>query len=249
MNKFIALSGLPRAGSTLLSSILSQNSDIHSEGNSAVCQMMWDMQESCQKACAEQLSATKRYSTQNDVISAIPSLYYKDVTAKYIVDKCRSWTLPNNVEMLHRYFTYSPKVIVLERPLIEVVKSYAYLRLQNNYLGDPYYGLLEDWSEPIIRSFNGIKWAKQNNSGEFLFVTYKDLVESTEDCINNIYDFCEIEPFKHNLSNIVNIHPEDDAVYNLIGQHDVRNNISYRDINIDVPKHIIDKCNILENDI
>lgn len=249
MNKFIALSGLPRTGSTLLSSILSQNPDIHSEGNSAVCQMMWDMQESCQKACTEQLFANKRYSTQNDVISAIPSLYYKDVTAKYIVDKCRSWTLPSNIEMLHRYFTHNPKVIVLERPLIEIVKSYAYLRLQNNYLGDPYYGLLDDWSEPIVRSLNGIKWAKQNNSGEFLFVQYKDLVESTKDCIDKIYTFCEIESFDHDLSNIINKHPEDDEVYNLIGQHDVRNTISYRDINIEIPQYIIDKCNTLDNDV
>jgi len=46
-SQFVCLSGLPRSGSTLLSAILSQNPLIHAEGNSAVCQLMWDMQMSC----------------------------------------------------------------------------------------------------------------------------------------------------------------------------------------------------------
>ncbi len=40
---FYFISGLPRTGSTLLSSILYQNPLIHTEGNSALCQLMWDI--------------------------------------------------------------------------------------------------------------------------------------------------------------------------------------------------------------
>jgi len=249
MKKFIALSGLPRTGSTLLTSILSQNQDIYAEGNSAVCQIMWDIQRSCDIACEEQLLANQRYSTKNDLISEVPKIYYKDVKAPYIIDKCRSWTLPDNLEMLYKYFDNSPKIIVMERPLIEVVKSYAFLRMKNNYPGDPFGGLLDDWTEPIMRSFNGIQWAKQNNSGEFLFITYKDLVEHTQDCIDKIYTFCAIEPFVHDLNHVVNIYPEDDDVYGLSGQHEVRRSISYRDLDIKIPDYIVNKCKELENGI
>jgi len=102
---FVALSGLPRTGSTLLSAILSQNPDVHAEGNSAVCQLMWDMQQSCEGAASEQLHANNRQATQDDLVRAIPEIYYKNTTATHIVDKCRSWTLPANMDMLRRYVT------------------------------------------------------------------------------------------------------------------------------------------------
>ena len=47
IDKFIGLSGLPRSGATLLSAILDQNPEIHAEGSSAVCQLMWDVHKSC----------------------------------------------------------------------------------------------------------------------------------------------------------------------------------------------------------
>ena len=45
------LSGLPRTGSTLLSAILYQNPKIHAEGNSGLCQLMWDLEVSCKHNC------------------------------------------------------------------------------------------------------------------------------------------------------------------------------------------------------
>ena len=76
-SQFICLSGLPRSGSTLLSAILSQNPLIHAEGNSAVCQIMWDLQQSCTTTAKEQLSANNRMNTMSDLISSVPHIYYK----------------------------------------------------------------------------------------------------------------------------------------------------------------------------
>jgi sulfotransferase len=246
MNKFIALSGLPRSGSTLLSSILSQNFDIHAEGNSAVCQLMWDMQQSCNINSKEQLLANNRNNTAKDLISSIPKIYYKDVKASAIIDKCRSWTLPDNMMMLYNYINSKPKVIVLERPIIDIVKSFVYLRKKNNWQGNLEEGLLDDWSEPIVRSLNGVKWAKENNKGEFLFIQYDDLLHDTNYTINKIYEFCELEYFKHDFNNIVNKHPENDEVYGMLGQHDVRPTISKRNIDIKLSSSIIKKCKQLD---
>jgi sulfotransferase len=224
--EFIALSGLPRSGSTLLSSILDQNPDIHAEGNSAVCQLMWDMQVSCETNSSEQLLANNRNKTQNDIISSIPKIYYKDVKSSYIVDKCRSWTLPANVEIIKRYIRNDPKVIVLTRPVDQIVKSFVQLRKRNGWSGDLESDLLIEGSEPIMRSLDGVNWAKENNNGEFLFIEYDDLVDYTEEVLISIYNFCGFEPFQHDLNNIINNHPENDKVYNLIGMHDIRSTIS-----------------------
>jgi sulfotransferase len=247
MKKFIGLSGLPRSGSTLLSSILSQNPDIHAEGNSAVCQMMWDLNQSCDINCKEQLRATNRQQTQLDVVSAIPHIYYKHVTKPIIIDKCRSWTLPANLFLIQRYITENIKIIVLERPIIEIVKSFVNLRKENNWEGDLEEGLLDDGSEPIARSLNGVKLAKENNhNNTFLFVQYNNLINNTKETINKIYAFIEEPIFEHDFNNIINKHPENDKVYNMLGQHDIRPTINKRKIDIKLSQETIDKCQILE---
>jgi sulfotransferase len=224
---FVALSGLPRTGSTLLSAILSQNPEIHAEGNSAVCQLMWDMQQSCEITAAQQLQANNRQADQDALVAAIPAIYYRSVKAQHIVDKCRSWTLPDNMAMMRRYITDDPKVIVMTRPLDEIVASFVRLRKANGW-EDPEAGLLDPMSEPIMRSQFGVDHARATNTGEFLFIQYADLVSDPQAVIDKIYSFCEWELFTHDFENVTNKHPEDDSVYGLLGMHDVRPTVSLR---------------------
>ena len=78
----------------------------------------------------------------------------------------------------------------------------------------------------------GIAFAMHpDNKKYFHFVEYDDLVASPEKEINKIYDFYGIERFTHDYSNISNNIKEDDSVYGLVGQHDVRSSISRRNIN------------------
>lgn len=241
IKQFVALSGLPRTGSTLLSSILSQNPEIHAEGNSAVCQLMWDMQQSVLNS--EQIEASNK-NVLDALVKSIPHTYYADVTKPIIVDKCRSWTLPANIQILNRYFDNAPKIIVLVRPLVEVVASFLALRKANGWSDMEI--LLEDGSEPIMRSLAGVEWARKNNNGEFLFVTYDELVDNTQESLDRIYNHCGWDPFVHDLDNITNHYKENDAVYGLIGQHDVRPQISRRTVDIDLPDKLIEKCNRLD---
>ena len=245
IKNFIGLSGLPRTGSTLLSAILSQNPEIHAEGNSAVCQLMWDMQRSVFGTANQQLIASSRLNTGIELIKNIPNIYYKNITASTVIDKCRSWTLPDNMDMLNKYFEHKPKVLVLERPFVEIVRSYVALRLRNNYQGNPEEGLLDAWSEPIMRSYEGVKWAKANNNGEFLFIQYDDLLFDSKSTINKIYEFCELESFEHDFNNIINKYPENDEVYGMLGQHDIRPTLNKRDLDVKLSKDIIAKCESL----
>jgi sulfotransferase len=245
--RYIGLSGLPRTGSTLLSSILSQNPEIHAEGNSAVCQLMWDMQCSVYDSSILQLTVSNRIDTGIELIKNIPNMYYKDVTASTVIDKCRSWTLPDNMAMLNKYFEHKPKVLVLERPLVEIVRSFVALRQANNWQGDLEAELLDDWSEPIMRSYEGVKWAKANNNGEFLFVQYDDLLNNTKSTVDKIYEFCELESFEHDFNNIVNKHSEDDTIYGMLGQHDIRPTISKRDLDVTLSDAIIKRCKEIES--
>jgi sulfotransferase len=143
------LSGLPRTGSTLLSSVLNQNPKIYSGGNSPVCQLMWDMQVSCETSSKQQLLANKKIGIQDDLVRAIPYIYYKNINQKHIIDKCRSWTLPANLQIIKRYITPNPKIIVLTRDINEIVESFVKLRKLNNWKDENKDDLLIPDSEPI----------------------------------------------------------------------------------------------------
>lgn len=240
--QFVCLSGLPRTGSTLLSAILSQNPDIHAEGNSAVCQIMWDTLQSCQNKAKEQLAANRREGTVHDILSQIPAIYYKNTTAPIIVDKCRSWTVPPNLEMLKTYIDANYKIIIMERSILEIVTSFVKL-YKDNKKQIPMEQLLQPQSEPIMRSIAGIQWAKTHNQdNHFLFVPYKDLVQNTEATIKRIYDFCGWVPFQHDFTHVTTKHPEDDRVYQLEGQHEIRSTIKKRALKIELPPGIVQEC-------
>ena len=250
MTQFVCLSGLPRSGSTVLSALLSQNPAIHAEGNSAVCQLMWDMNLSCTHNVTEQLKANNREYTIRDLVVQVPNTYYKNVPrgTKVIIDKCRAWTLPANVELLRKYIDPQIKFIVLERPVTDVFKSFAKLYKKNEWsekfsrecLND----MLKHESEPIMRSLKGITDAKASTDANktFLFIQYDDLIKDPKGTLERIYAFCGWATFDHTFTNIENKHHENDDSYNLKGFHDIRATISKEPNAIVLPPDVAEKC-------
>jgi len=153
--------------------------------------------------------------------------------------------LPANVEILNRYFDNPVKVIVLVRPIVKIVASFMALYKENNR-SNLEEGLLDDGSEPIMRSLAGVESARKNNNGEFLFVTYDSLVDDTQESLDRIYEHCGWQPFAHNFNKIVNHCQENDLFYGLIGMHDIRPKISRRTVDISLSDELIDKCSQLD---
>lgn len=253
MTQFVYLSGLPRSGSTLLSSILSQNPIIHAEGNSAVCQLMWDMYISCAKNAYEQLKGNYKDQLMRDFIIQIPNTYYKNVSVetKVIVDKCRAWIKPTNIELLKTFIDPTIKIIVMERSVTDIMKSFYKLYKNNNWSDEMirkcFDGMLMPGSDPIMASLESIKLIKDRerdkDDATFLFINYENLVEHPEKVVKQIYDFCGWQPFQHTFDNIVNKYPENDAFYGLEGFHKVRPTICKEDNRRFVlPDDIMKKC-------
>lgn len=236
MNTIHYISGLPRTGSTLLSAILSQNNNIHAEGNSALCQLIWDTHVSCQVNSQEQLIASGRTEIERSLIQSVAQIYYKDTAALHIFDKCRSWTNPYNLSLAKNLLTESPKIVVLIRPVEEILKSFLYLYVKNNL--DPTEfeeAFFNPNSEPLMRSLDGVKYAMDNNNGEFIFIKYSELVYKPKETIESIYLFCGIEEYQHDFQDIYVKQPEQEMAYNLLGLHDVRPAIGIDTKELDIP--------------
>lgn len=242
IKKFYFISGLPRCGSTLLSSLLSQNPLIYSGGNSPVCQLMWDMQVSVNTTSKEQILANNKLHIANNLISNIPDLYYQDINENIIFDKCRSWTLKPNIDLIKNYITNNPKIIILIRPIEEIINSFCDLYEKNKMYCNPE-TFLEEHSEPIMRSLNGIVNVLKNESEEnYIIIKYDELVGNTLEVINNIYTFLELDYFEHRLNNLIVKDPEDDTVYGLNGMHSVRGTVSKRYVKNYLSNKLLDKC-------
>ena len=178
-DQFVCLAGMPRAGSTLLAAILSQNPAIHTEGNSPMCQMMWDTYLSYQDRCSREFASNGKNDMLPKIIGQIPHTYYSDISwaniesvvdntgklpvKKVVVDRCRSWTNECNLNMLRSAVDPQIKVIVMDRSLQQVMESYARLFSANHMgtaLDQVLPQLLGPGTEPVMRAWELVRWAK-----------------------------------------------------------------------------------------
>lgn len=246
-NKFVALSGLPRSGSTLLASILSENDSFYVEGTSGLCQILWDINNSFDVSANQVFLASGTYYRKDRVIRSIVDSYYAEAKNKVIIDKNRNWTKSGNLNIYQRYIDSNPKIIVTIRPIEEIVKSFIYLnnlsksdqKKYENYLFDENNGLIFD---PLSGIFDIV----YNPDIKPLFIRYDDLILDTKNQIDRVYNFLNLESFNHNLSNIQKRWKEDDDVYNLPGLHDVRSEIQKRVYNIELSRKILEKCKMID---
>lgn len=250
--QFYFLGGLPRTGSTLLCSILAQNPNIHAEGSSVLVDLMWqhywNTLNNEKNNWNEDIIASSLEDRVTRVIKSIPHTYYKDVKKHLILDKCRSWILPVNMHIIRKFITNKPKVLVLLRPTEEIVSSFVKLRMDSQWEESTLFqGLLDDSTGLITRCVEGIINAKENNNGEFLFVTYDEILNETKQTLDKIYSFFEWQEFNHSLDNITRPFVQNDEIYRMPDLHKVREKIEKQKYEILMPPNVVKKCRYFDS--
>jgi len=210
MNKRLYfLSGLPRAGNTLLGSILNQNPLISATANSVVNEMCRDLMK------LKDSDVFKNYPDHqsfDNVIKSVFNLYYKDWKKPIIVDRA-PWGAPNNLRFLKEYFPeLNIKIVVLVRDVLEVLSSFirwsekeptAYVNRFGAKNVEEKCDMLMNTEGLIVRELIAIKHLIDHQPKElYHIIEYNDLVDDTENTINNIYSFLNITPFKHNFKKL-----------------------------------------------
>jgi len=265
VQKIKFLSGFPRAGNTLLSSILSQNKDITATPNSILPDIYY------------QLSRCKNFpiyknfkdeNSLNNVLKNIHKNYYKDIKTKYIIERA-SWITPCNYNFLTSYFDQPIKIVILVRDVLEIIKSYINICQSNPdfYINTMYNNLdkttlykteIEEKCDIIMSKGEyvdtvlfSIKWLLNNVSTfNYIFIEYEDLIKDTEKTIKKIYDFYEIPHFKHSFKKLKQfsmnkINYDDDYLKAPI--HTIRTKeIKKNNIKIELPKSVINKYSNIE---
>tara|TARA_B100000700_G_scaffold2011_2_gene2426 strand:+ start:9243 stop:10070 length:828 start_codon:yes stop_codon:yes gene_type:complete len=261
MKTFHFLSGLPRSGSTLITSLLNQNPQIHASTNSPVLDTIHYTEEYLLKN-SEQYRAHPKPYCAHKVISSIPHNYYYNVSESIIVDKSRGWV--NQLEHINDYITKSPKIICPVRNIHDIIASFLQLIERsddNNFIDDNLKSNnieinndnRSDYlmcSQGIIGlSYIALSEAYRKGWDKYiLIVEYEDLVNNSQVEMNRIYDFLDLPHYTHNFDNVETEFEEKDIVYGLKDMHKVRTKVEkiYRNNEMYLSNDIINKYKQME---
>lgn len=256
------MAGLPRSGSTLLSSLLNQNPRIYSGPSSPVVSSMLALEGNFSQD--ELFLGYPKIEVAKQIIASVLPQFYSDIEKPVIIDKNRSWV--NRMNYISGYFDVVPKVICPVRDIAEILTSFIMMCRRNPYTNQEKINFIDEMlvksNLPLTdtnrceflagpggilgQSYNGIKQAiMEGYDNNLHFVEYKDLVSQPQETLNKIYEFLGEEPFEHTLKGLSNPHRENDLqIYGLADMHDVRSEIkstapSPEEI---LPPNILEQC-------
>jgi len=251
MKKIFFLVGLPRAGNTLLGSILNQNPDIAVTANSITADIMGEV------FSLRRLNLFKNYpdhKSLDNLAYHVFDLYYKDWNYKYIIDRA-PWGTPVCLKML-KEAQKDIKIIVLVRDIIEVLASFIRWSHNRNdtFINKYNVKTIEEKCDKLMeedvvaKNLLAIKHLfLPEHKDLYCLIEYNDLAAYPRKTIEKIYNFLEIPKFKHRYINLdqfeVNGMKYEDAVSGE-GLHTIKtdniNKSNYDAYNL-IPKSIVEK--------
>jgi hypothetical protein len=205
--KIFFLAGFPRAGNTLLTSILNQNPDIGCTPNSITLEIYKELFLLKQKDVF--LNYPDHYSLDN-VLDMVYPAYYKNWNFKYIIDRGPAGT-DGNLFLLKKHFKQKIKIIFLVRPLLEVLASWItwanktpdnFIRKATKNSTEACHQLMRKEGQITKELLCMQNLLKPENKHHVHFVDYKEIVEKPEATFKGIYKFLGIPPFKHRFINL-----------------------------------------------
>ena len=205
--KIFFLAGFPRAGNTLLTSILNQNPDIGCTPKSITLEIMKKL------FLLKDGDVFRNFPDEqsfDNIMNEVYNLYYKNWNYKYIIDRGPAGT-PSNLKILKKHFKQEIKIIFLVRPILEVLASWItwanktpdnFIR-RNSKDSTQACHLLMSKEGPIVKELLCMQnLLKPENKHQVHFVDYEEIVEKPVATIKGIYKFLEIPFFKHRFTNL-----------------------------------------------
>ena len=256
IKKIYFMAGMPRSGSTLLSSILNQNPNFNSGPNSSVVNMMTSISNLKNQEMYEAYPVEKSLET---ILRSIILNYYYYHKEPICIDKNRGWT--GYMDMIFKYITPNPKIICPVRDIKSILTSFISLLRKNNYNPDNFIdkNLQGDKTDDnrcryllgpgiVGQSILNMIDVMEKYPNNILLVHYDDLINNVPETMKKIYHFLDEEYFEHSLDIKQSFNINDEKVFKLKGMHKIRpkiKKISNNPENI-LSKFILNECDTNE---
>lgn len=239
------ISGLPRSGSTLLSSILQQNPEFYADISSPL-QMIVENTVRVFTECENSPNIDEERRIQ--VIQSIFDGYYGFINSSVIFDTCRTWT--RNSTLLKTIFP-NTKIICCVRDIPEIINSFEkvwnnsplYYKQVNEftYSNNIFERSDEIYNRSIIPNYISLKEGYTQNPDMIYFVNYEDLCKFPSKIIKEIYDFIEQPHYTHDFNNLKYDNHNFDLKCGIPHLHKIQEQVKWNECKYLIPEEIIQK--------
>jgi sulfotransferase len=250
--QYYFISGLPRSGSTLLSSILKQNPRFHASISDNLLSHFRSQIECGNAVPPNEFNEDKLKRILNATFNA----YYEDINKEVIFNTNRLWT--NLLPELNSLFPYT-KVICCVRDINRIIDSFERMHQSNPFNISTVYpkdvdmnvysrsaSLMSDGG--IVKlPYDSLKSAFTGQfSGMLLLVEYDILTKNPEGTMKTIYNFIGQPYFQHDFENVENSYDEYDKNIKLKGLHTTKKRVEYKERSFILPPDVLNQFSDLE---
>ena len=248
MKQFYFISGLPRSGSTLLSSILKQNPDIYADISSpveALCTTSIDLLTGCESNYI--VDEKKRTVLLQHIFNG----FYSHIDKSIVVDTSRAWT--KKTTLLKTLFPYT-KILCCVRDIVSILNSFETIFKKNPLYSNTIIkedlrhhvfsrcdAMMDNKEGIITTNWLNLQEGYYANPEMIYFVDYKKLCQNPEQTMKEIYEFLNLPYYSHDFDNLEYSNESFDSVCNLKDLHTVKRKVEYNPPRIILPPEIVDK--------
>lgn len=230
--EFVFLSGIPRSGSQVLSSLLNQHPKLYGTTTSPLSDLASIVFDNWHR-----LSLPVVNPNPNQISNIVQGIFqgtYKHIEKPIIIDKNRLW--PRYIKELNSCLKQRPKIICTVRDIPDVIASYILLirknkdkvtfidrdLIQNNLFVNDKNRCKVILEKYINHPYTSLRIGYNSVDADLLFLDYNEIVNDSQNTLDKICDFIGIEHITANLYNLQQMDENDDYHGGLNGLHEVR---------------------------
>jgi len=246
LKKYHFIAGLPRSGTTLLSTILKQNPKFEASISSPLMRITRSIIEdsNAQSGYLTECTPTK----QRQLIKNVFDTYYDDSKKSIAFNTNRGW--PFLLPAIKDLYPDS-KIILCVRDIGWVLDSFEVLRRKNPYVLSNMFtteqaatvysrcNTLLHEKGVVGYAYSAVKEALASEyKDSIMLIDYKDLTQQTEEVIKLLYKFIGQKFYQHNFTNVEASYNEFDKDVRMPGLHTTRRQIEYIERESIIPQDI-----------
>jgi sulfotransferase len=250
--KYHFITGLPRSGSTLLTSILNQNPRFHSSISDPFASLVRGVLDNCQEGAGSK--AEVPIQRRINLLHSMFDGFYKHVDKPVVFNTNRAWT---HLTFLLKELYPDSKMLVCVRDINWIIDSFESAHRRNPLSKNTFFGGLGstvyDHADDLMKSdgivgfpYIGIKQAITGNERNNLFIIeYEELCKNPEGMMRAVYNFIGEEYFEHDYNNVEASWDEYDEEIG-VDLHKVRKKIEFIPRQMIIPPDIQSRYKDLE---
>ena len=252
MKQFYFISGLPRSGSTLLSTILNQNPAFNAGITSPLLKHVRKVLEVGNSSKKSEVD----YKRTRTIVKNTIEGFYSACDKPVIFDTNRLWT--NLLPQIKDLFPYT-KVICCVRDINWIIDSFERLHQKNPWAISTVFPAEVDIhvysrSSSLMTEhgivglpYTSLKSAMCGPHQDMLFfVEYDILCKNPEGMMRSIYNFIDQPYFAHDFNNVESSYDEYDSEINMPGLHTTRKKVTWEPRNFILPPDVQEKYTNME---